>query len=205
MSLIYVIEDEPIMAECIGLAAESTVVDYEGNTPIRPEVLIFNDAVSAVESLNEEMPDLILLDVMLSGPDGFAFLNELISYQDTARIPVALITSLDLSQQDLTHYGVFKIINKSTMTPEDIQAAILEGLSNYPQPEVNSDPGEEFSQPENYGNAEESAETEHPSALIDEVLGMPPADYTQAGYPPVESAPGSGSDSDPNSPDPNAV
>ena len=117
MTLLYIIEDDPMMADCMALAVHSTVKE-----PTRIE--IFHDAVTAMQAVNEELPDIILLDVLLSGPDGFTFLNEMISYHDTARVPIILVSSLDLSHRDLSHYGVVQILDKATMTPEDIAAAI---------------------------------------------------------------------------------
>ena len=58
---------------------------------------------------------------MLDGPDGFTFLNELASYGDTAKIPIVIVSSLDLKNRDLTEYGVIGIIHKDTMLPEDIK------------------------------------------------------------------------------------
>ena len=128
MSLVYVIEDDPTMADVIALAARSTVLFDINGQETHPDVQVFNDAVEPISEMNSELPDVILLDVLLSGPDGFTFLNELISYHDTAKIPVVLITSLDLSDRNLEHYGVFRTLDKGTMTPEDIRDAVLEGI-----------------------------------------------------------------------------
>jgi len=128
MSLVYVIEDNPMMAECIAMAARSREQLEPNGQKQPPFVMIFNDAVTAMKSLDEDTPDVILLDILLTGPDGFTFLNELVSYKDTASIPVVLITSLDLSDRNLEHYGVIGTLSKSTMTPEDIQAAIAAAL-----------------------------------------------------------------------------
>lgn len=126
MSLIYIIEDEPIMADCI--AAAIAGVATEPN-----DIAVFNDAVSAMEAVNERLPDVILLDIMLTGPNGFTFLNEMISYPDTAKVPVVLISSLDLSKRNLEHYGVTQVLDKAKMTPDDIYAAIQAALSGASQ------------------------------------------------------------------------
>ena len=73
-----------------------------------------------MNNLDDALPDLIFLDILLSGPDGFTFLNELISYHDTAKIPVVIISSLDLKDRDLSVYGVVGVLNKDTMRPEEI-------------------------------------------------------------------------------------
>ena len=103
MSLVYVIEDDPTMAEVIGLAARQTKVVDESGKEQPPRVRVFNDAVEPLKESAKELPDVILLDVLLSGPDGFAFLNELISYTDTAKVPVALMTSMTIPGRDLRH------------------------------------------------------------------------------------------------------
>ena len=83
---------------------------------------ICSNAITAMQEISEgEMPTLIFLDILLDGPDGFTFLNELISYEDTAKIPVVIISSLDFAGQDLSTYGVVGILHKETMHPRDIQ------------------------------------------------------------------------------------
>ena len=59
--------------------------------------------------------------MLLDGPDGFTFLNEMCSYLDTAQIPVVLVSSLDLKQKDLSRYGVVGVLLKEEMMPEDIK------------------------------------------------------------------------------------
>lgn len=108
--MIYVIDDDEIMAECIARACEG--VD---------EVRTFSNGIAAVQALDEEMPQVIFLDIMLDGPDGFTLLNELASYEDTAKVPVVVVTSLDLAGRDLRDYGVVGILDKSTMTPQEIE------------------------------------------------------------------------------------
>lgn len=116
--VIFILEDDPVMAECFALAASTCGLDC----PIT--IRTFADALTATAALAEQLPDLILLDVLLTGPDGFTFLNELISYQDTAAIPVIIISSLDLQAEDLAPYGVKATLRKDLMTPQDLQAAI---------------------------------------------------------------------------------
>lgn len=116
---IWIIEDDPIMASCLARAAK-TVNEATTQT--------FGDIISAVSTLDKGLPDLILLDVLLNGPDGFTLLNELGSYSDTASIPVIIVTSLNLPAQDLSHYGVIKILNKDTMLPQDVADTVKRAL-----------------------------------------------------------------------------
>ena len=110
--MIYILEDNEIMADCIATAVKSA--------DNHQSVQIFPDAISAVQSLDQTLPDLIFLDILLTGPNGFTFLNELASYRDTARLPVVIVSTLSFADQDLSAYGVVGVLNKETMTPSDI-------------------------------------------------------------------------------------
>ncbi|MBQ9180748.1 response regulator [Candidatus Saccharibacteria bacterium] len=83
---------------------------------------VFDNAIAAMNEIAEgDLPDLIMMDVMLNGPDGFTFLNEMISYTDTMKVPVVIITMKDLRGLDLAAYGVAKVLSKETFTPEDVR------------------------------------------------------------------------------------
>lgn len=107
--MIFVIDDDRIMASCIANA-------IDGDT------MVFGNGISAMEEIaNGKIPDMIFLDILLDGPDGFTFLNELVSYGDTAKIPVVVVTSLELEGKDLSTYGIVGVLSKDTMKPKDIQ------------------------------------------------------------------------------------
>lgn len=113
--MIFVIDDDEIMAECI----TSAITKLDGIN--KSEVRIFNDAIMAMNAISDgEIPKIIFLDILLSGPDGFTFLNELMSYSDTAKIPIVIVTSLNLRQVDLSVYGVVGVLEKEKMTPQEI-------------------------------------------------------------------------------------
>ena len=53
----------------------------------------YPDAAAFESSLGDEMPDLILLDVMLPGEDGISLLKRLRSDRRTREIPVIMVTA----------------------------------------------------------------------------------------------------------------
>lgn len=112
---IFIIEDDPDFAEIYQK-------HLKRNFPEIP-LQIFYNAIEAnavfSELSEEELPSLIILDVLLTGPDGFTLLNELLSYPETSQIPVLLISSLNLGQMSLQAYNVRAILNKETFTPAD--------------------------------------------------------------------------------------
>ncbi|MBR2836934.1 response regulator [Candidatus Saccharibacteria bacterium] len=106
--MIFIIDDDEITAKCIAKAAKR---------PAR----IFNNAIEAMDEIARgELPEIIFMDIMLAGPDGFTFLNELISYTDTAKIPIVIVSSLDFGTTNLSAYGVVGTLNKEQMTPQEI-------------------------------------------------------------------------------------
>ncbi|MBQ3293626.1 response regulator [Candidatus Saccharibacteria bacterium] len=106
---IFIIDDDELFADCI----KSAIKKHDKSLNVKT----FRNALDAMNALDDTLPDLIFLDILLPGPDGFTFLNELASYPDTAKIPVVLITSLSLPETDLSIYGIKGILNKEKMKP----------------------------------------------------------------------------------------
>lgn len=110
--MIFVIDDDEIMAECVARA-------------IGRPVKTFANAIEAMNRIaSGELPEMIFLDILLDGPDGFTFLNELVSYDDTAGIPIVVISSLDFRRADLESYGVVGVLKKDEMTPQEIKSYV---------------------------------------------------------------------------------
>ena len=108
--MILIVDSDEIFGECVLGALEKN--GFAGH--------LSNNAISAMEYIAENVPELIFLDVMLTGPDGFTFLNEMASYADTMNVPVVLISEKDFSEYDLFDYGVVGYLDKNTVKPEDI-------------------------------------------------------------------------------------
>lgn len=89
---------------------------------------IVGDAIAALDAIDQQQPDLVLLDVFLPGPNGFVLLHELQSHADIGQIPVVLCTqSADaLSLTELRVYGVRALLDKTTTTPEEIIRTVKE-------------------------------------------------------------------------------
>ena len=121
--MIYVIDDDEIMAGCVARACESSGAGgFDAG-----RVQVFSNAIAAIRAIDQTgVPDLIFLDILLDGPDGFTFLNELVSYADTAKVPVVVVSSLDFEGRDLGAYGVVGVLNKDTMQPAEVRRYVEE-------------------------------------------------------------------------------
>lgn len=83
-------------------------------------------AIAAIQVIDDVHPDAIILDVLLTGSTAFALLHELQSYSDTGTIPIILCTNVaaDTTLENMRPYGVKRILDKTTMEPSDIVAAV---------------------------------------------------------------------------------
>ena len=132
---IFIIEDDPDFAEIYQKHLAC-------NFPEIPLQIFYNaiEANAAFSELSEEeLPSLIILDILLTGPDGFTLLNELISYPETSQIPVLLISSLNLGQMSLQAYNVCAILNKETFTPADFVNQVQDILKSTNHSSVQND------------------------------------------------------------------
>ena len=82
--------------------------------------------ISAVKMIDEFKPDVMILDLLLTGSTAFTLMHELQTYDDTKNLPIILCTNLanEIDFDSLKPYGVRRLIDKTTMHPSDLSAAI---------------------------------------------------------------------------------
>jgi len=116
MTRVLLVEDDPWLAEL-----EAGLLKKAGY-----EVTLSPHAPSAIIAIDEIKPDVIVLDVLLTGGTAFALLHELQSYGDTGTVPIILCTNMaeNLRLEDLQAYGVRRIVDKTTMQLDDLPAAV---------------------------------------------------------------------------------
>jgi DNA-binding NarL/FixJ family response regulator len=83
-------------------------------------------ALGAIKLIDQLKPDVIILDMLLTGSTALPLLHELQSHDDLAPIPVVIVSSLaqDMSLDTMKPYGVRRILDKVTMQPDDLVAAV---------------------------------------------------------------------------------
>ncbi len=114
MSLIYCVEDDENIRELVSYALRGQGYNVMG----------FGDAAALTPALLQNMPDLILLDIMLPGKDGLTILKELRAKKEYADIPVIIMTAksgeydivrgLDLGADDYVTkpFGIMELISR---------------------------------------------------------------------------------------------
>lgn len=93
---ILVVDDEAGFTKLLKFNLERT-----GNYEVREE----NNAVRAAQAARMFLPDLILLDIVMPGMDGGDVVAELRQNQQTARVPVVMLTAL-VARNEISRHSV---------------------------------------------------------------------------------------------------
>lgn len=81
----------------------------------------FHDGLAAIAAMDfDEPPKLVILDILLTGPTGFAVLNEMRSYPEFMSVPVAIVSSVTLPSDVAEKYGVVAVLDKGDMEPKQL-------------------------------------------------------------------------------------
>ena len=112
MQRILIIEDDKFLRELI--------IQKLGNEGY--EVVEAAEGEEGLRKMKEEKPDLVLLDLILPGIDGFEVLRRAKSEQDTAPIPIIILSNL--GQRDDVEKGIelgaIDYLIKAHFTPGEI-------------------------------------------------------------------------------------
>jgi len=78
----------------------------------------------------QNLPDLILLDIMMPGIDGFEVVKQLSSNEQTKNIPVILLTNAgNIENMDKAKaFAVYKFFIKVNVSPEELLKTVAEGI-----------------------------------------------------------------------------
>ena len=90
----------------------------------------FAEGVEALKTINAEIPDIIMLDLLLPGMDGFEILRQIKSDPKTKDIPVILLSNLG-QVDDINKgksLGATRFVVKATVAPNEIIEQIKEVL-----------------------------------------------------------------------------
>jgi len=111
LQTVLVVDDDPGI-----LDLHSRLIEQSGH-----QVITARNGHEALALVEKQMPDLILLDLMMPEMDGFAMLDELRARESTRDIPVIILTAHLLSDADLDrcNHGVATILGKGIFSAEE--------------------------------------------------------------------------------------
>ena len=108
--MILVVDSDEVFGECILETLKKN--GFNGH--------LSKNAIFAINDIADVAPSLVFLEPILTGPDGFTFLNEMASYADTLKVPIVIVSEKDFSEFDLSEYNVVGMLNKNIVKPEEI-------------------------------------------------------------------------------------
>jgi len=117
---ILIIEDEEILLDL--LQKKLTQVGYK--------VSIAKDGVEGMEEVGKEIPDLILLDIVMPRMGGFEVMKELQKREEFSKIPIVIISNsgqpveLDLAQK----LGAKDWLIKTDFDPQEVLDKVIKQI-----------------------------------------------------------------------------
>jgi CheY-like chemotaxis protein len=124
---ILVVDDEPDVRELFNITLKMAGHNTE----------TAKDGMEAVDKLEDEIPDLVLLDLMMPRMDGFGLLNHIRSEMDSTPMRVLIATAKVLEDQDkerLSTWPVVGVLNKGELDIGAMVGIISTALERDPKP-----------------------------------------------------------------------
>jgi putative two-component system response regulator len=123
------------LSDCTVLVVDDTEANIDILMDILGEeydVAVAMDGESALEAVEEDPPDLILLDIMMPDIDGFEVCRRLKDNPDTASIPIIFLSALseDEEKQKGLDLGAVDFMTKP-FDPAEIQTKVKQHLLAY--------------------------------------------------------------------------
>ena len=94
--------------------------------------IVVEDGAACLELLKKNIPDVLVLDLMMPEPDGFAVLDRIRSNPETRDLPVIVVTAKDLTEKDRNKLtgNVFSVLEKSVAASATLLAEIKRILTD---------------------------------------------------------------------------
>lgn len=128
MARVLVVDDEPDLRELLRVS-----LSMAGHA-----VMVASDGTSGLDAARTQVPDAIVLDVMMPGLDGWAVLGAIKTDEDeqVASIPVVMLTAraddLDVIRGGIE--GAVRYLTKP-FSIEDLRGAVADAVAGGPEPE----------------------------------------------------------------------
>lgn len=112
---ILIIEDDVAQQDIFGIALKKAGFN----------VVVRSDGVSGLRWLEQIMPDLIVLDIMLPGLSGVEILEAIRETANGQEVPIIIATASTLSEDDLLGYHISSFMRKPIL-PTVLAATVRE-------------------------------------------------------------------------------
>lgn len=113
---ILLIEDDEFICQMYGMKFQQTPY----------ELMLAKEGQEGLDRMKKEKPDLVLLDIVLPGLDGFEILQQAKSDPEVSAIPIILLTNLGQEEHIKKGMaaGAADYIVKAHFTPQEVVAKV---------------------------------------------------------------------------------
>lgn len=120
------------MAKILIVDDEEPILRMYGEALTGHEVITAGNGTEALEMAEKEMPDLILLDIIMPQENGLDVLEKLKDNKETSSIPVMMLTNLpeEASADKARSLGAKEYFVKAQFEPEKLASKVNEVLEN---------------------------------------------------------------------------
>ncbi len=102
------------------------------------DIIVAHDGSQALEIIAHTIPDAMILDLMMPGVDGFKVLQTVREAEQTAHIPVLILTAKHITKEELqflTRNNIHELIQKGDVNRNELLRAVLSmGQTHSPEP-----------------------------------------------------------------------
>lgn len=122
MAKILFVEDDPLIVKIY-----STRLTADGY-----QVLAAENGEEGLRIANKELPDLVVLDIMMPKMDGFAVLEKIRANEKLKEIPILIYSNLTQEEEiaRAKKMGATEFITKANVSPTEMVAKIKQYLSS---------------------------------------------------------------------------
>jgi CheY-like chemotaxis protein len=124
---ILIVDDDPDTRETLSAILEDSGLVIRTAT----------DGGDALSHVRRKVPDLILMDLMMPGMDGFQFFSRLRSLPSTRHVPVVVVSAYSVGQEEMLKLpGIAQVMAKGRFGPAELVEVVdnLLGPRHSPQP-----------------------------------------------------------------------
>ena len=136
---ILCVEDEPEMIDLMRLILGRRGFEVKGAA----------GGIEGIKMIRQELPDLVLLDLMMPDMDGWEVYQQMKADEKTRHIPVIVVTAKAQSIDKVLGLHIAKVDDylAKPFSPQDLLSSVERVLSGLPQPEpVTRGPGDRLGQ-----------------------------------------------------------
>jgi len=121
-STVLLIDDEPLTLAAMGIALQSRGF----------RVLMASNGEQGLGMALHDLPDLIVLDLIMPGMNGFEVADRLRNEHSTANIPILILTAMDLSATDRARLAVnvWRTEQKGSLATQELISLVESAVGN---------------------------------------------------------------------------